>query len=248
MDSQAEFDKKRNFLTRFAIWGTTTYALSILLLLLIFFDENFFVRLHALGLNEFGDLLAGLVGPVALIWLVFGYFLQGLAIRQQGVELSQNTEALRLQAVALNAQVVELANSVAQQRELVIAANAQLMSMRDAARPNLVVRNAHFNSVSGDIAIQNIGGDATNVSAFVSSGLGNLEDSKRIPVLPRGKWVQLRVVGFSITSEESPSDEKLDRFIKIEYEYGHGLIGKEKFECIGSLRIGSVDFVRTIVE
>lgn len=68
-------------------------------------------KLVALPLNELGDFLAGAFGPLAILWLVLGYF-------QQGIELRQNSAALRLQAQ-------ELANSVEQQRELVKVAKDQ---------------------------------------------------------------------------------------------------------------------------
>jgi len=59
----------------------------------------------SMPLNEWGDFLAGAFSPLAFMWLVLGYF-------QQGRELSQNTEMLRLQAA-------ELRNSVEQQTQLV---------------------------------------------------------------------------------------------------------------------------------
>lgn len=50
--------------------------------------------IRALSLNEFGDFLAGAIAPVAFVWLVLGYF-------QQGKELGQNTESLKMQAEEL---------------------------------------------------------------------------------------------------------------------------------------------------
>lgn len=55
--------------------------------------------------NEVGDFLAGVFGPLAFLWLVFGYY-------QQGEELKHSVKALKLQAE-------ELRNSVEQQREMV---------------------------------------------------------------------------------------------------------------------------------
>ncbi|CAN7323829.1 hypothetical protein LJR168_001766 [Pseudoxanthomonas sp. LjRoot168] len=52
--------------------------------------------------NEFGDFLAGAFGPLALAWVVVGYF-------QQGVELRQNTQALELQVKELQRSVAEQA-------------------------------------------------------------------------------------------------------------------------------------------
>jgi hypothetical protein len=48
-----------------------------------------------LRLNEKGDFLAGLFAPIALLWLILGY-------HQNGRELAQNTESLRLQVKELN--------------------------------------------------------------------------------------------------------------------------------------------------
>ncbi len=63
-------------------------------------------------LNALGDFLAGAFGPLAIWWLVLGYF-------QQGIELRQNSEALRQQAE-------ELRQSVAEQRKLAETAQLQL--------------------------------------------------------------------------------------------------------------------------
>lgn len=52
--------------------------------------------------NEFGDFLAGAFGPLALAWVVVGYF-------QQGIELRQNTRALEMQAEELHRSVAEQA-------------------------------------------------------------------------------------------------------------------------------------------
>jgi hypothetical protein len=66
---------------------------------------------QALELNTLGDFCAGAFGPLAILWLVLGYF-------QQGIELRQNSKALDLQAK-------ELANAVDQYKQLVEEARAQ---------------------------------------------------------------------------------------------------------------------------
>jgi hypothetical protein len=53
--------------------------------------------LAALPANSLGDFAAGVVAPLAFLWLVVGYF-------QQGEELRQNTAALHLQAEELKGQ------------------------------------------------------------------------------------------------------------------------------------------------
>lgn len=73
-------------------------------------------KVQELPLNELGDFLAGAFGPLAILWLVLGYF-------QQGIELRQNSSALHLQAE-------ELKNSVEQQKQLVQASQEQLIADR----------------------------------------------------------------------------------------------------------------------
>ena len=116
-------------------------------------------RIRALDLNEAGDFLAGVFGPVAFLWLVLGYF-------QQGIELSQNTKALELQ-------VSELANSVEQQKQLVAATREQIAHERDQARqkalPRFILRTLSVNpSKAGlpawyTLTLANEGGTCTDV-------------------------------------------------------------------------------------
>ena len=75
--------------------------------------------LQTMGLNEVGDFLAGAFGPVAILWLVLGFF-------QQGIELRQGTHALLLQAK-------ELQSSVEQQKELVAVSRDQVNAELEAA-------------------------------------------------------------------------------------------------------------------
>ncbi|QNV68338.1 hypothetical protein F7661_22810 [Pseudomonas sp. CFA] len=79
--------------------------------------------LRTMNLNEVGDFLAGAFGPLAILWLVLGFF-------QQGIELRQGTDALRMQAKELN-------NSVAQQYEMVKAQKASLVNYERTLEPFL---------------------------------------------------------------------------------------------------------------
>ncbi len=126
MEHGIDFEGERRRLTRWA-WGVTIGYGCILIILaaLVFFGQEGLDSFRTMSPNEVGDLLAGIAGPLAFIWLVYGYFLQGIAIRQQAKELSQNTRALNLQEEALRAQVEELKNSVEHQRELAAAASIQ---------------------------------------------------------------------------------------------------------------------------
>lgn len=88
--------------------------------------------LMTMPLNEVGDFLAGVFGPVAFLWLVFGFI-------QQGDELRQGTEALKMQSVelkqstqALNIQAAELKKSVEQQSIMADAALQQIEAQKSA--------------------------------------------------------------------------------------------------------------------
>ena len=120
MDKGTDFEQERRRLTAWAWWVTGGYgALLLLLSLMVISGEQGINQFRVMDPNEVGDLLAGIAGPIAFIWLVYGYFLQGIAIRQQAKELAQNTQALKLQEEALRAQVEELKRSVEQQIDLV---------------------------------------------------------------------------------------------------------------------------------
>lgn len=83
-------------------------------------------KFYTLEPSALGDFIGGVLGPLALLWLICGYL-------QQGIELRQNTEALMLQAEelrsstrALEHQVEELGRSVEQQTQLAGLARQQL--------------------------------------------------------------------------------------------------------------------------
>ena len=93
-------------LTRIGLVITTVYVVVLYLLI-----KDRLPTLFEISLNELGDFLAGAFGPLAIFWLILGFF-------QQGKELNQNTRALELQAE-------ELRRSVEQQQELVNVAKLQ---------------------------------------------------------------------------------------------------------------------------
>lgn len=90
------------------------FTIIYLALILDFMSFDVFKKL---ALNEKGDFLAGIFSPLAFTWLVYGYL-------QQGSELKQNNQAIRLQAE-------ELKNSVEQQKELVKANNIEIELIKE---------------------------------------------------------------------------------------------------------------------
>jgi hypothetical protein len=134
--------------------------------------------LRSLQPNELGDFFAGIFGPIAILWLILGYF-------QQGIELRLNTRALELQAE-------ELKNSVAHQKDLVEVTKTQvaneLESIRheraaqaEAARPKFV-----FSGVGGSFgainryrtSITNVGATATEVALTVDPAFADMSLNK----------------------------------------------------------------------
>lgn len=109
--------------------------------------------LITMPLNEVGDFLAGAFGPVGFLWLVFGFI-------QQGDELRQGTEALKLQAdelqrstQALHMQAIELRNSVEQQSIMAAAALDQIEAQRAALQMQLDERDK---ALMANFSIRNI--------------------------------------------------------------------------------------------
>ena len=69
--------------------------------------------------NQFGDFLAGFVGPIALIWIVLAFIQQGRELRLQVRELNQSVEQQRQLVEATRSQIEhdkELAAKEEQQR------------------------------------------------------------------------------------------------------------------------------------
>ena len=107
--------------------------------------------------NEWGDFLAGLVAPIAFLWLILGYF-------QQGEELRQNTKALELQQKELQNQVEEtrflVRESAAQAKAAVEMLELERQQMKE---------NREKEILKAQPILQSTGGDAQRLS-FVNIG------------------------------------------------------------------------------
>lgn len=116
----------------------------------------------ALPLNELGDFLAGVFGPLAVFWLVLGYY--------------QQSRELRISSQALVAQCVELANSAEQQRlALEVAKNqmilaherhqVELLELEESIRPRISISYIN-NGISTSIEWLNFELFAFNAAAY----------------------------------------------------------------------------------
>ena len=117
--------------------------------------------------NMVGDFFAGVVAPLAFLWLVIGYF-------QQGDELRQNAEALRLQAEQLRLQVEETKALVAEAKRQAEAAlklyeiekvkhEVELHAQRVRAQPKLQFNGSRLSQRLYDLTLRNIGGPITGL-------------------------------------------------------------------------------------
>lgn len=133
-------------------------------------------QFSAMKPNEVGDFLAGVVGPLALLWLILGYF-------QQGEELRNSAEALRVQAEELRASVEQQRDLVSvsrqqfdaelQQRDIEKQQRKQAMQPRFALTPG--ERRAEGGREFHRLVLKNAGGPAFSVSGFIQHGAEDLQ-------------------------------------------------------------------------
>lgn len=117
---------------RLSIIGIVLTAAYFVLLCFIFQGRGTEILLMAP--NEIGDLLAGMFGPLAILWLILGFF-------QQGIELRQNTEALRLQASELRKSVEQQEQLAESSRLQVESQQAMLKNQKMLTRPDFIFLN-----------------------------------------------------------------------------------------------------------
>lgn len=134
--------------------------------------------------NEWGDFLAGIFGPLALLWVVLGFL-------QQGAELRYSRDALLLQARELRASVDAQNNMGEAAWEQVkvgrAAQAAQTESAIRAVAPILFVDSAGGGSSGGlkytQLNVRNSGGAAFKVN-FAVSDANLILDNSRVSTLP----------------------------------------------------------------
>ncbi|HCT6277184.1 TPA: hypothetical protein OT304_000124 [Pseudomonas aeruginosa] len=109
-------------------------------------------------LNEIGDFLAGIFGPITIVWLILGFI-------QQGMELRQNNDALKMQAAELKA-------SVEQQTAMAESQRTSLDHYGKAMEP-LLKLTAHDETIHDgnrylNLSLQNLGEYCEQVSVRYS--------------------------------------------------------------------------------
>lgn len=97
-----------NKLTLFGFFLTVIYFIGLIFLLKDRYNELFTVNI-----NELGDFLAGVFGPVAFLWLVIGYLMQHFELKISRTSVEKQAEELELTRQTLEQQLVEFKESVA---------------------------------------------------------------------------------------------------------------------------------------
>lgn len=131
-----------------------------------------------MDLNELGDFLAGFGGPLAVVWLIFGFHQQGAVLNLQTTELKksieQQSESLVQQSKALDQQR-ELLDVARQEHvanlELIKLQRDALAAEQAAMQPQLMLRpdRAVSESLKWELELANGGMDCSNIRASVSS-------------------------------------------------------------------------------
>lgn len=161
----------------FGHWGLLASCGYVALICsIVFWNWEAFRQLEP---NAWGDFLAGTFGPLALGWVVLGFF-------QQGRELKNSVETLKLQAE-------ELANSVEQQKQMVNVSRQSIKFEQTKLETERKVRKQaiipkfelHVERTTerfpgmDKLILTNIGGAATSLSLDFKSKQGSGSHQKR---------------------------------------------------------------------
>lgn len=171
---------------------------------ILFTFNGRFTQIVIMDPNHIGDLLAGIFGPVAFLWLVLGYL-------QQGIEIDQNTDALKLQAEQLKISVrahQEMVDLLREELELnrkgflhqrLVAGtqgNPQFVLSHIKQRVGFTTsrRNENFSEKLLVIEIKNVGEKADSLKISIDGGGARLESEENISVLQREATCSIRVL------------------------------------------------------
>jgi len=192
-----------------------------------------------MGLNEWGDFLAGFSSPLALLWLVIGFFLQGK-------ELHLNTEALKAQQEELRRQVEETA---------VLAKNAERQAaatetMADVTSESELEekRRRRLEVMPRFAANGGTGSGSDETTILTNHGAEVYEvsiQSAEFPGFPNTMDISAWRTGQDFIMKLDPYNGEVFSFV-ISYRNSVGEKSDEVFEYLGKHQIRSLDTIREL--
>ncbi|MEN3977836.1 hypothetical protein [Acinetobacter sp. CWB-B33] len=213
-------------------WGV---GITVIWLAVIFFVWFFCGLKSPESLNELGDALAGIVAPIAFLWLILGYI-------QQGKQLDQNTKALEQQERALQLQIDEMQKGIEQQAQLVQTQKEQQLEQRQLLAPKLFIsdfqaRAAFGNSVPVDtdtgeyvydnvvfitiyFNIENLGEEAYHFKIIEKKTLECLEN---IDLLKRSDKAEMKLHLSTELVDQLNLNKQLEELFNVSYECKNGV-------------------------
>lgn len=170
-----------NRLTRIGLAITAVWVAAFAMI--VYFNLEDVRRLTP---NEWGDFLSGATAPLALMWLVIGYFLQQEELRLNTAALKAQEEELRRQVAETAALVANADRQAKAAEELAHATNAEreaaIQQQRLAALPAFRARTGSANGANYKTIVINRGGTVSGLS--VSTDDADIS----IDVKPKDLW------------------------------------------------------------
>lgn len=128
------------------------------------------IKWEPIAINEIGDFLAGIFGPLSIFWIVLGFMQQGGELRLQVAELSRSVEQQK-ELVSVSRETLDHERDMQMHREA---------ARKAAIRPKFVVSDA-TDPMKGfmrlgelrTVAITNIGNNASDVHVDITSTSSN---------------------------------------------------------------------------
>lgn len=145
----------------------TLVGVTLTIFYLILFSSYVLLNWNAisdLDPNELGDFAAGSLGPLAILWLILGYFVQSKELRHSVEALNLQAEELR-NSVAHQKEPVEVSKNALEHERLMVKQQAEneISRIRPKFSAKLDFKGDFSLSVSNAFEVTNVGGDATDV-------------------------------------------------------------------------------------
>lgn len=186
------------------IVGLVLTALWVIIVALWSFILGYTSYIDAMLPNEIGDFLAGIVAPIAFLWIIVGYF-------QQGEELRQNNEILKQQAI-------ELQESVRQMKlQSAVISDNELHARRATFFTFYEILKDRLNSISVDILLRCVSHDVRR-RVRPSEKADKVESERKKEILDRygsgnSEFIYSEIIYFLIQGRNAEFVTVMERYM-----------------------------------